>query len=209
MRTIFCIIALIAFNTCLFSQTNPNWIIKIDDNGNAQVNWQTFRQLIISGSNLKPFTGDDSTDYIGEVYYNTDWKVDGFERSAIKRIKDSSQWYYESFFKIAKDSNMARNIFVSIYNELKKTISYNTGDDFIFGVIAEKPLSQSPMNWLAQWSLYSGYKTLPAGLPKVRIALLLSGSANVFADNQMEYTLKLYIINSNVQYDIFTWDEPK
>lgn len=191
------------------SQNTGTSILKLDvANATVQVNWPALKQLIISCSDLKPYTGTESTDYIGQVYYSTPYKAEGFNRSAIKYYKEKQQWYYEAFYKMGSDSDQVRKTFFALYNALKKTIKENSGDDFILGSSAKKSISESPMNWLAQWTLYSQYKTLPAGLGKVKIAIMLSGMKNSFKNDAMEYTFKIYIFDKDLSFDVFTWDKP-
>jgi len=184
-------------------------VIKLDAvNAKAEVNWTALKQLIINSNSLKKITGKDSVDYIGQVYYSTAYKTEGFERTSIKRIKENNQWYYESFYKTSADSNQVRKIFFALYDALKKTIKDNTADDFILASSAKKSISESPMNWLVQWTLFSNYKTLPQGLGKIRIALMLSGMKNSFNKNIMEYTMKIYLSGEKIEYNFFTWDKP-
>ncbi|MES2431770.1 MAG: hypothetical protein V4556_12595 [Bacteroidota bacterium] len=191
----------------VISPTN-SWIIKLDAYKNATVNWGALKQLITSTKNLQPFIGKDSVDYIGQVYYSTPYKIEGFDRSAVKRYKKKDKWYYEAFLKLGSDSEVVRKTFFSLYDELKKTFTENTGEDFILGASAEKSISVDPMNWLAQWSLYSNYKILPVGLPTVKIALMLSGMKNVFKNNAMEYVFKIYVFDGDHSFDFFTWNTP-
>lgn len=183
-------------------------IIKLDGTGNAVLNWASFRQVFTSIKNLKQFAGNDSVDYIGQVYYSTNAKVEGFNRTAIKRRKANGKWFYEAFFKTSGDSNFARKVFFSLYDEIKKNIKDNTGDDFILASTAKKPISASPVNWIAQWTLYTNYKTLPAGLGKLKIGLMLSGMTVFMDKTKMEYTFKIYIFQDDLEWDFFTWDKP-
>ncbi len=188
----------------------PDWLIKLDTAKiTTEVNWPILRNLIISTKNLRLYTGSDSTDYIRQVYYSTPHKALGFERTAIKREKQNGNWHYEAFLKTSTDSNKVRRIFFSLYNALKKTVSDNTGNDFILASSAKYPISAKTMNWLAQWTLYSGYKGLVPGLEKVKIALLLSGSDNAFKPGQRDYTIKIFVFDKDTNIDFFTWDKPR
>jgi len=190
------------------TEVKDKWIIKADGDANVQVNWPALKQLAMATADLKPLAGKDSVDYIGQVYYNTIYKTEGFTRSAVKRSKQKGDWYYEAFYKTSADSEVVRKLFFALYDALKKTIKDNTGDDFILASSARKPISQTPMNWLAQWSLYSNYKTLPAGLPKIKIALLLTGMKNYFKEGAVDYTFKIYVFSGDREFDFFTWDKP-
>jgi hypothetical protein len=187
-----------------------DWLIKFDTTAiTTEFNWPVLRKLIISTTNLKPMTGNDSVDYIGQVYYSTPHKAIGFARTAIKRRKKAQTWHYECFLKTSSDSNKVRNLFFSIYDALKKTMKDNTGDDFILASSAREPISAETMNWLAQWTLYSNYKGLVPGLGKIRIALLLTGMDNAFKKGQRDYTLKFFIMDKDTEIDFFTWDTPR
>ena len=174
----------------------------------ASVNWSALKSLIISSGTLLTKAGHDSVDYIGEVYYSTPWKVQGFERTAIKRIKRSNIIYYESFFKTQADTEKVRSMFFALYGALKKTIKDSSGNDFLLASVAKKFISESPVNWLAQWSLNDNYNTLPKGLNKVKLCLMLSGMKDSFEKDKMKYTIKLYLADQEVKYDLFTWDKP-
>jgi len=194
--------------------TGPNTlhgttVIKLDAaNATTEVSWPALKQLLVNSNSLKKLAGRDSVDYTGQVYYNTAYKTEGFERTAIKRIKSNNQWYYESFYKTSADSNLVRRIFFALYEALKKNIKENTGDDFILASSAKRSISESPVNWLVNWTLATNYKTLPAGLSKTRIALMLTGMKNSFKKNAMEYTIKIYVSGEKIEYDFFTWDKP-
>ncbi len=192
----------------LITTGSGSWIIELDNRGNADVNWSSLKQLITGSKNFKQFAGKDSVDYIGQVYYSTDSKILGFDRSAIKRIKRNGQWFYEAFYKIKTDSNLARKTFFSVYDALKKVIKDNTGDDFILAAVAKDYISESPMNWMAQWTLYSNYKVLPPGLGKLKIGFMLSGMTQFMEKTKMEYTFKLYIFQDDLEWDFYTWDKP-
>ena len=186
-----------------------NTVIRINiSNATAQVNWPALKQLISAAKNLKPLTGKDSVDYTGQVYYATSYKTEGFDRSAIKRIKRNGQWYYESFYKSAADSNQVRKIFFALYDGLKRGIKENTADDFILASSAKRSISENPVNWLIQWTLAKNYKTLPPGLGNIKIGLVLTGMKNAFKNNAMEYTIKLYVYENELSYDLYTWDKP-
>lgn len=185
------------------------WLIKMDPAaGTAQVNWTMLKNILSSGTDLQKFAGRDSTDYIGQVYYSTPNQVVGFNRTAVKRKKKDNFWYYEAFYKTSADSEQVRKIFFALYDALKTTISANSGNDFILASSAKMPISAKTANWLAQWSLYSKYTTLPAGLPTWRIALQMTGMDNVFKKGQRDYTFKIYLVPGYVEYDFFTWSEP-
>jgi hypothetical protein len=188
---------------------NTTPVIKLDAvNAVAEVNWPALKHLLVNSSNLKKIAGRDSVDYIGQVYYSTAYKTEGFERTAVKRIKSNNQWYFESFYKSSADSNLVRKIFFALYEALKKNIKENSQDDFILASSAKRSISESPMNWLVQWTLATNYKTLPAGIGKPRIALMLTGMKNAFKKNAMEYTIKIYLSGEKIEYDFFTWDKP-
>ncbi len=185
------------------------WMIRLDTtNKTASVNWPALQYMIISIRNLMPLTDRDSVDYIGQMYYATPYKVVGFKRSALMRQKSKNQWHFESFYKTSADSNTVRRIFFAVYNALKDAFKQNTGDEFILASTAKGHLSDKTVNWMAQWSLFSGYKGLVPGLPTVKVNFLLSGMQNVFRNNEMDYTLKLTVFAGDYDVDFFTWDKP-
>jgi hypothetical protein len=197
------------------TQTQPitpvaaDWVIKVDTNTMiTTVNWPALRSLIISTANLRSFTSKDSVDYIGQMYYGTPYKAIGFERTAIKKKKKEERWHYEAFLKMAVDTNKVKSVFFSLYDAVKKAMKENTGDDFILASVAKDAISHSPVNWLAQWTIYSGYKGLVPGLDKVKVALMVSGMQNAFRQNRMEYTFKFYVFDKDTKVDFFTWNEP-
>lgn len=184
------------------------WLLKLE-NDKASFNWDVFESVINNYNSLKKMTGRDSTDYIGQVYYTSQVTLPGFERTALKRVKKDGRWYFEGFFKVAGDSNRARNLFFEVYDVIKASMKEHYGDDFILASVAKKPISQSPVNWMAQWSLYTNYKKFAPGLPKIKMMWFISGMKNVFKNDQMEYTFKLYIFDGDMEVDFFTWNEPK
>lgn len=93
-------------------------------------------------------------------------------------------------------------------DELKKTITANTGNDFIPGLVANKPISTSPVNRTSAWTLYNNYKTLPEGLSKIKIILLMTGMKDAFKHARMEYTFKLFTADSDFKINFYTWDKP-
>lgn len=188
-----------------------DWVIKTDTTTlTTQVNWAALRQLIISTNNLQAFTSKDSVDYIGQMYYGTPYKSVGFERTAIKRLKKTNRWHYEAFISMTTaDTMKVSGIFLSMYQALKKTIKDSTGDDFILASVAKDPLSVSPMNWMAQWTLYSNYKGLVPGLNKVKIAILLSGTKAFMEKGKLRYTIKFYVLDKDTPVDFFTWNTPQ
>lgn len=196
--------------TPLSTTGTGDWLIKFDTAAiKTEFNWPVLRKLIISTTNLKPMTGNDSVDYIGQVYYTTPHKAIGFARTAIKRRKKAQTWHYECFLRTSADSNKVRDLFFSLYDALKNTMRDNTGDDFILASSAREPISAETMNWLAQWTLYSNYKGLVPGLGKIRITLLLTGMDNAFKKGQRDYTLKFFIMDKDTEVDFFTWDTPR
>jgi hypothetical protein len=187
-----------------------DWVIKVDTNTFVTtVNWPALRTLIISTANLRPLIGNDSVDYIGQMYYSTPYKSIGFERTAIKKKRNLEQWHYEAFLRINVDTNKVKNVFFSLYDAVKKSMKDNGGDDFILASVAKEAISHSPVNWLAQWTLYSGYKGLVPGLGKVKVALMVTGMKNAFKKDQMEYTFKFYVFDKDTNIDFFTWDTPR
>lgn len=190
--------------------TGNQWMLNVDTvNATANVNWPALEYMIKSINNLAPLTGTDSVDYIGQQYYTTPYKVQGFDRSALMRSKRDNAWHFESFLKTSADSNRVRSIFFAVYYALKNSFKEHTGEDFILASSAKGHLSDSSVTWMAQWSLYSGYKGLVPGLPTVKINFLLSGMQNVFRDNRMEYTMKLSVFAGDYKVDFFTWDRPR
>ena len=184
--------------------------IKVDTSkGTVEINWPVLKKLIISSSKLQTLTNKDSVDYIGQVYYGTAYKTAGFLRTAIKRVKKTNEWFYESYMKPGSDSIKVRRLFLSLYNELKKVFKDSTGNDFTLVAIAEDPISKSPMNWLVSWNLFSAYKTLPPGIGNAKLSLMLTGMKDVFKNGAMDYTLKIYIADHHVKYDFWGWDDPK
>lgn len=175
----------------------------------AETNWPAIKKLITSCSRLKSFTGKDSVNYYGEVYYETPYKVENFLRTAIKHVRKSDEWYYEAYVKQGIDSMKVRRIFVSLFEEITQALKDSTADDFLIASVAKDPISKSPMNWLVSWSLSPVYKVLPPGLGKVKITLMLSGMKDSFKNDAMDYTLKIYIANHDVKFDFYGWDTPK
>lgn len=188
---------------------SPGWLINLKSSDKAEMSWPAFREIVTNFNNLGSYAGKDSVDYIGEVYYSSLMQMPGFERTALKRKKRTGGWYFEAFIKIAVDSNKARNTFFALYDAIKETVNANAKDDFILAAVAKDPVSKSPVNWMAQWSLYTNYKLFPAGLGKLRFILMLSGMKNAFKNDQMEYTLKIYLCDPSVEVDFFTWDKPR
>jgi hypothetical protein len=191
------------------SSSATGWLLNLKSSDNAELNWSAFQKMVNGFNNLQQFAGKDSVDYIGEVYYSSNIKMPGFERVALKRKKKGNIWYLESFLKINIDSNKARNTFFALYDAVKATINANAKDEFILASVAKTPVSKSPMNWMAQWSLYSNYKMFTSGLGKLQFIIVLSGLKNAFKNDQMEYTIKVYLCDRSVNIDIFTWDTPK
>jgi hypothetical protein len=196
-------------------QTQPvtplaaDWVIKVDTNTMVTtVNWPALRSLIISTGNLRPFASNDSVDYIGQMYYGTPYRAIGFERTAIKKKRNEERWHYEAFLKMSVDTNKVKNVFFSLYDAVKKSMKENTGDDFILASAAKEAISHSPVNWMAMWTIYSGYKGLVPGLGKVQVVLMVSGMQNAFRQNRMEYTFKFYVLDKGTSIDFFTWDKP-
>ncbi|MEP6676714.1 MAG: hypothetical protein ABJA78_16255 [Ferruginibacter sp.] len=182
------------------------WPIKLDTaKATADVNWPMLRDLILSTADLLKKAGKDSVDYIGQVFYNTPFEVAGFKKTAIKRIKNNNQSFYEAFYQTSADSEKVRSIYFALYDALKKTIKDYTGNDFILASVAKKAISESPVNWIAQWTLYDNYTNLPAGLGKVQIALVMTGFKDVVDNKRNDYTFKIYITQYKVNYDFFTW----
>lgn len=178
-------------------------------NGRATLNWDIMESMINNFHSMQSFAGKDSTDYIGQVYYSSLATMPGFQRAAVKRVKRDGRWYFEAFLKVEADSNKARDIFFQVYDELKAKFKDRGGDDFILASVAKKSLSESPVNWMAQWSLYSRYKNFAPGLNKVKVMWFLSGMSNAFKDNRMDYTFKFYLIDDRTEVDFFTWDTPR
>jgi hypothetical protein len=186
------------------------WPVQLDTLTNtASVNWEVMKELILSSGSFLSKAGQDSVDYIGQVYYATPYKVKGFRRTAIKRVKTTNEIFYESYFETKSDSETVRTIFFALYNALKKSIKENTGEDFFLVSSAKKPISASPVSWIAQWNISKYYKTLPAGLGDVKIGLMLSGMKDVFNNDRMRYTIKIFIGTQPLHYDLFGWDTPK
>ena len=184
--------------------------IKADTaNGTTAINWPVLKKLITSCSKLKSLTNKDSVDYMSQVYYATPYKVDGFLRTAIKRTKKTNEWFYEAYVKPGSDSEKVRKIFSSLYYGLKQILKDSTGNDFLTIGVAKDFISQSPMNWLIGWTLSPSYKVLPSGLGNVKITLLLSGMKDSFKKDVMDYTIKIYIAQYDVNFDFWGWDTPK
>lgn len=195
------------FSPSSFSQNGP-LVIK-DSEGYSAVDWNVLKKILYSFPDLSPLATKDSVDYIGQVYYLTPNNAQGFERTALKRIKKNGKWYYEAFFKIKDDTVKVKREFGSLYRAFEKTFKENTGNDFIFAAVAKDSLRRKDMNWLAQWTLYDDYKLLPPGLKKVRVGLLLNGMQNFMDKTKMDYIIKLYISDDKIDYDFFSWDTPK
>lgn len=194
--------------TSTTSSSSGDWLINLKSQNEAEMNWGAFKNMVNSFKNLKAFAGKDSVDYIGEVYYSSIIKMPGFERAALKRKKATGGWYFEAFLKIAGDSTKAKNTFFALYDAIKATINANAKDEFILASVAKEPISHSPVNWMAQWSLYSNYKMFTPLLGKLRFLLMVSGMKNAFKNDQMEYTVKIYLCDGSVNADFFTWDKP-
>ncbi len=186
-----------------------DWLIDLKPDYKAALNWPAFKKLINNFNNLQVFAGKDSVDYIGQVYYSSNLKMPGFERVAVKRKKENNNWYFESFIKITGDSNKASNTFFALYDAIKAAVNANGGNDFILASTAKDPVSKSPVNWIAQWSLYNNYKQFVPGLKKLRFIVMLSGLKNAFKNDRMDYTIKIYLCDPSVNIDFFTWDTPK
>jgi|GEM_PF-1808352 len=184
-------------------------LIRLVNDNKAELNWELFKNMINNYKSLSQFAGTDSVDYIGEVYYGSLAKVEGFDRTAIKRRKRDNKWYFDAFKKIKNDDKKAADIFFALYDGIKNTIKANVGDDFILASKGGDSIRKSPVNWMAMWTLYSGNKTFTPGLGKVQVVLLLSGLKTFMKENEMDYTLKLYICDPDVKIDFFTWDTPK
>lgn len=184
------------------------WLLKLENN-KAQFNREVFESMVTNYLSLNKFAGRDSTDYIGQVYYTSLVQMPGFERVAVKRVKRDNTWYFEAFFKISVDTNRVKDVFFAVYDAIKSSVKSGPGDDFILASVAKKSISESPVNWMAQWTLYTNYKGFVPGLPKIKLMWFVSGMKNVFKNNQMEYTFKLYIFDGNRDVDFFTWDEPR
>lgn len=174
----------------------------------VEVNWPALKDILISCNNLKPYVNSDSVDYFTETYYGTSHKAIGFERTAIKFKKKEQQWYYEAFYKTSGDTIRVRNIFTSLLYYIDKAIKDNTGKDFALIGRQKKPLDASPVVWLYTWTMPLKPANLPEGIGPVKITLLLVGMKNAFKNDTMDYTIKLYIDNSNVKTEVYTWDKP-
>ena len=105
----------------------PGWLIRIE-NGKAQFNWETFSNVINNFYSLNKYAGNDSTDYIGQVYYTSKIQMQGFERVSVKRVKSDGKWYLEGFFKIEADSNKAREASGSDMHGLQYRTTQNVGE---------------------------------------------------------------------------------
>jgi hypothetical protein len=184
-------------------------LIRLVNDNKAELDWELFKNMINNYKSLSKFAGTDSVDYIGEVYYSSLAKAEGFDRTAIKRRKRDNKWYFDAFIKIKNDDKKAANIFYAMYDGIKNTIKANVGDDFILASKGGDSIRNSPVNWMAMWTLYSGNKTFTPGLGKVQVVLLLSGLKSFMKENEMDYTLKLYICDPDVKIDFFTWDTPR
>ncbi len=191
------------------SNIKSGWLIDLKSENKVEMNWPVFESMINNFNNLKVFAGNDSVDYIGQVYYNSNIKLPGFERVALMRTKKSNRWHMEAFVRINGDSVKAKRTFFAIYDAIKNSIDANAKSDFIFVAEAKDPVSKSPMNWLAQWSLYTNYKKFVPGLNKMRFNFFMSGMKNAFKNDQMEYTIKIYLSDPTVEIDFFTWDKPR
>lgn len=189
---------------------SEQWLIRVDTNvATASINFPALQQVLLSTKDMKLLTGNDSTDYMSQMYYSTPYKAIGFNRTALKRTKKTGVWKYEAFLRMSGDSNRARRVFFSIYDALKKSIDENTGTDFIHTASAKSFISDDPMSWLTQWGLYSGYKGFVPGLGKVTINFVLTGMTNPFKNKLLEYTFKLYVYHGEPSIDFFTWDQPR
>ena len=188
---------------------NAGALLKLVNENKAELNWELFKNMINSYHSLSKFAGVDSVDYIGEVYYSSLAKVEGFDRTAIKRRKRDNKWYMDAFIKIKNDDKKASNMFFAVYDGIKNSIKEHVGDDFILASKGGDSIRKSPVNWMAMWTLYSGNKSFTPGLGKVQVVLLLSGLKSFMKENELDYTLKLYICDPDVKIDFFTWDTPR
>ena len=210
MKKLFILLTVVVYSIAAQSQNTPGPIINIDTaTGVTTVNWPQFRDILVSFPNLKAVTGKDSLDYFGEVFYATPYKIAGARRTAIKHKRKEQAWYYESYFEIIGDTMKVKRDIIGLYQALKQSIEANTGTDFNFGAVAKDPISNKDVNWLIQWTLRPTYSSLPKGLGKIRIALLLVRMSSMTDPGIGEYTIKMYIIDKDeVKYNVFGWDEP-
>lgn len=186
-----------------------DWLMKVEPGKTASFNLDVFRNMINDYPTLNKFAGIDSVDYIGQMYYSSKIKMQGFDRVAIKRKKQQNKWHFEAFMRLGNNDKQVSKTFLDIYNAIKASVKSNYGDDFIFAAVIKDSIRRNPMNWLAQWTLYSNYKGFRPGLGKLRLVLLLTGMQKFMKPDEMEYTLKIYICDADVEVDFFTWDTPK
>ncbi|MGC4099809.1 hypothetical protein [Ferruginibacter sp.] len=208
MKKLAFVLLLFVFkNTASLAQDNN--IISLDTTtADATVNWPALKQVLISCNNMQSLCGNDSVEYSVEVFYSTLYKTAGFNRTAIKRVKGTNKWYYESFLKINTDSNKIKDIYAALYNQVNRAFTDYCGDDFSLATSARRPISAPFVTWLAQWSLFSKYQSLPEGLGNLKMGLILSGSDDVLKPGTRKYLIKIYIYNTDVKYDVLNWDKP-